>query len=149
MRLPTLLLVSASLFAGSALGCGGAKKSANEGNGDSVVEPAIDAQAEESPEEKFARQKDDAVDKMCQRLIDCSIADAQSKMSPEELAELDVENTSRQAIADCSQHYDAVEMSPRQVINLRECLGQPTECPEFGTCLEKGMAPAEEATPQE
>ena len=148
MRLPIVLLVSASFLAAPALGCGGSKTSANDSKGDIAAVPAIDAQASESPNEKFARQKDDAVDKMCQRLIDCSVEDAKSQMTPEKLAELDLEATSRQAIADCNQHYGSTEMSPRQVLSLRECLGQPTACPEFNDCLEEGMAPAE-AAPQE
>tara|TARA_R110002096_G_scaffold77896_1_gene183103 strand:- start:601 stop:1044 length:444 start_codon:yes stop_codon:yes gene_type:complete len=147
MGLPTSLVLSASLLAGFALGCGGSKKPAEQGSDDVVVAPVTDAQAEESPEEKFARQKADAVGKMCERLIDCSVEEAKSQLPPEELAKLDLENTSKKALAECNDAYSASPMSPRQVVSLRECLGQPTECPEFNSCLEKLSSPAETETP--
>jgi hypothetical protein len=142
------MLMISTLVASAALGCGGSKKSTESGGGtgEPVVTPATDAQAQETPEAKFARQKDDAVDKMCQRLIDCSVEDAKREMPPEELAKLDLENTSRQALSDCNDAYGASAMSPRQVMTLRECLGQPTECPDFNACLAKlsqTEAPAE------
>ena len=150
MRLPTILLVSASLLATSALGCGGSKKSTGGGSADPVVEPTTDAQASETPEQKFARQKSDAVDKMCQRLIDCSLSDAEENMPPEELAELNKnrEGITAKAVAGCNDEYGAAGMSPRQVIALRECLGQPTECPDFNACLSSAMAPAAAAAEQ-
>ena len=137
MRLLTTLLLSTSLLAGSALGCGGSKKSASEGGGDPIVVPATDAQATESPEEKFDRQKTDAVGKMCERLIDCSVEDAKKQLPPEELAKLDIENTSKKAMAECNEAYGTAPMSPRQVVTLRECLGEPSECPDFNACLGK------------
>ena len=149
MSLRTSALFVSAILAAGTLGCGGAKKSADEGTGtgDPVVAPASDAQAEESPEAKFARQKDDAVDKMCQRLIDCSVEDAKREMPPEELAKLDLDTTSRKAISDCNEAYGASPMSPRQVVILRGCLGEATECPEFNECLAKLSAPEGDAAP--
>ena len=143
MRLPTTLFLTASVLAGFALGCGGSKKPANEGSSDPVALPATDAQAAESPEEKFARQKTDAVGKLCERLIDCSVEDAKT-LPPEKLAELDLENTSKQALVECNEAYGLGPMSPRQVLVLRACLSEPTECPDFNTCLEK-LAPKSKA----
>lgn len=145
MRLQVSMLLTLSLVAGTAaLACGGSKKTSNESNGRPA--PAIDAQASESSEDKFARQRADAVDKMCQRLVDCSLADAEKNAPPEELAEI---NKNREAITaaaldNCNAEYGAVEMSPRQVVALRECLGEPTECSEFNACLEAGMKPADD-----
>jgi len=136
LRQPGFVLLTSVVFVLSIASCGGAKKPAEGGgSGDPVVAPASDAQATETPEAKFARQKDDAVDKMCQRLIDCSVEDAKREMSPEELENLDLDATSRKAISDCNEAYGASAMSPRQVKTLRGCLGQPTECPDFNACL--------------
>lgn len=132
-------LLSATLIAGVALGCGGAKKPAPEG-GEVAQVPQIDAMAAETPEEKFGRQRSDTVDKMCERLVDCSIADAKSSLPPEELAQLDLENTAKGAMSDCTNNY--ASLSPRQVVVVRECLGEPTECPEFGLCLAKLAGPS-------
>ncbi|MCP4445455.1 MAG: hypothetical protein GY811_08950 [Myxococcales bacterium] len=149
MRLPTLLILSGSIFVGSALGCGGSKKSPNEGGGGPVAATEGDAQSAEGSEERFARQKDDAVEKMCQRMVDCQLQDADANMAPEELAELNKarDGITAAAIADCNNQYGEAQMSPRQVVALRECLGQPTECTEFFTCLDKVWPPKAPETP--
>ncbi len=140
-RLLTLVFLSMSLLATTAFGCGGKNKPA-ESTADPVATTESDAQPTESPEAKFARQKSDTVDKMCQRLVDCSLEDAEKQAPPEELAELNAnrEGITRAAIADCNKQF-AGPMSPRQVITVRECLGQPTECSDFSACLDKLSAP--------
>ncbi len=139
MRIANVALFSAVLLAG----CGGAK-TGPEG-GATVQEPPIDAMAQETPEEKFGRQRADTVEKMCERLVDCSIADAKANMPAEELANLDMEATAKAAHGDCLSSYE--RLSPRQVVVVRECLGEPTECPEFGGCLAKLAGPSEAQTP--
>ncbi len=147
MRLPTTLLLSTSVLAGFAVGCGGSKKPASENTDPVIVPPATDAQASETPEEKFTRQKADAVGKMCERIVDCSVEDAKNSLSPEELTKLDLENTSKQALTECNEAYGAGPMSPRQVVDLRECLSQPTQCPDFMACLSKLSPGSKTATP--
>ncbi len=141
-RLLRLAFLSVSVLAATSMGCGG-KNKAPESTADPVATPESDAQPTETPEAKFARQKSDTVDKMCQRLTDCSIEDAQKNAPPEELVQINenLEGITRAAIADCNQQF-AGPMSPRQVITVRECLGQPTECTEFSACLDKLSAPA-------
>jgi hypothetical protein len=98
----------------------------------------------ETPEEKFARQQTDTIDKMCQRLIDCSIDDAKKKMTPEDYEKLDVPKIKPAAIADCRQNADKSPLSPRQVIGIRECLGAATECSVFGDCIDAATKPESE-----
>jgi hypothetical protein len=106
--------------------------------------PTSDAMATESPEEKFARQTADTVDKMCQRLIDCSIEDAKKNMSPEELEKLDVPKIKPVAIGKCREEYGTSPLSPRQVIGIRTCLGQATDCSTFNDCIgSAGKGPEE------
>ena len=128
------------LFASSALGCGGSGKPAQKAPSSSVPAEATDvpdAQASETPEAKFARQSADTVGKMCERLIDCSIVDAQQSMEGEELEKLnrDLPGITAKARSECEDTYNGAGLSPRQVIALRECLGQPSECPEYNECL--------------
>jgi hypothetical protein len=100
--------------------------------------------AEETPEQKFARQQADAVNKMCQRVTDCAIEDAKKEMSPEDLADLESKMHAivPKAVADCEQTY-AAPMSPRQVIDMRACLGEATECSVFGECVATAIQPKE------
>ncbi len=126
-----------SLAAVLLLACGnsnGPKQIEDPSKGNAT--PASDAQPAESAEEKFARQQSDAIGKMCQRLIDCSIVDAKKQMTPEDYEKLDVEKIKPAAIADCTQKGDKSPLSPRQVIGIRECLGEATECSVFGECID-------------
>lgn len=131
MRSLSILVCFTSLL----LACGSSTQKTTE---DPAAEPGVqesDAQAEETAEQKFARQQSDTVHKMCQRLIDCSIEDARASLSPEEFAKLDPEKIAPKAIADCTQEADKAPLSPRQVIGIRECLGAATSCPVFNECL--------------
>ena len=129
--LSILTCVAALLFA-----CGNSNsKKPVEDPANGTTTAASDAQPQETPEEKFARQQTDTVNKMCQRLVDCSIEDAKAQMSPEEFEKLDVPKIMPAAIADCTQNADKSPLSPRQVIGIRECLGQPIECSVFSDCI--------------
>jgi hypothetical protein len=101
-----------------------------------------DAMPQETPEQKFARQQADAVNKMCQRVTDCAIEDAKQEMSPEDLADLEskMDQILPKAIADCEGQYVSA-MSPRQLGDLRSCLGEATECSVFGECIATALSP--------
>ena len=101
-------------------------------------EKATPVEPSETPEEKFARQTDDAIDKMCQRLTDCSVEDARANMSGKELEELerDLPAIIPKAIDECKADYGKTPLSPRQVVGVRACLSEATECPVFAQCLE-------------
>lgn len=133
MRSLSILACLASLL----LACG------NSSSPKQVDDPAIgpsanesDAQATETPEEKFARQQTDTIDKMCQRLIDYSIEDAKKQMTPEALKELDVAKIRPTAIAKCTEEYEKTQFSARQLNGIRECLGVATESAVFNECLD-------------
>ena len=139
MRSLSVFFCLASLL----LACG--SSSAPKAAEDPAVGPGGElsaAQVEETPEQKLARQQIDAVDKMCQRFTDCALEDARREMSPEGLADLEANLavTVTKAVADCAQEY-AAPMSPRQVISIRECLGEATECSIFGECVAKALQP--------
>lgn len=137
-NLACLVALSLSLLACS--GSSGNKGSA-EPKGDPVAtDDSGTAAPQETPEEKFARQQGDTCNKMCQRLTDCSVEDAKATMTPEELEKLDLDATVPKAIEDCSQQCSGSPLSPRQVIAIRECLGQPTECSAFNECLGNAQA---------
>lgn len=131
MRSLTILTCFATLL----LACG--NSSTSKPVEDTTVVPVAgsDAMPQETPEQKFARQQTDTIGKMCQRLIDCSIEDARKQMSAEEYAKLDVEKIKPKAIADCTQDADKSPLSPKQVIGIRECLSQATECSVFTDCI--------------
>jgi hypothetical protein len=46
-----------------------------------------------------------------------------------------VEKIKPQAIADCTQDADKSPLSPKQVIGIRACLGEATECSVFTDCI--------------
>lgn len=133
MRSMSIVCTLAAVFL---LGCGNSNapkvvEDPSKGNGT----PASDAQPVETPEEKFARQQTDTIGKMCERLVDCSIADAKKKLSPEEFEKLDVPKITPAAIAECTEDADKSPLSPKQVISIRECLSVATECSVFTECL--------------
>lgn len=115
-------------------GCGssGSQKQAKEPITEAEATPVV---AEETPEEKFARQQEDTCNKMCQRLIDCSVEDAKAQLSAEEIKELNLEATVPLSIADCTSECSRGSLSPRQVSSIRTCLGEATECSVFNECL--------------
>lgn len=136
------ILSTSACLALSLLACGGSSTSGQTEDTTATpdVEPA--PEPEESPEAKLARQQTDAVDKMCQRITDCAIEDAKTEMTPEDLAELESQLHAivPKAVADCAQQY-AAPMSPRQVLSIRECLGEATECSVFGDCVSAAIRP--------
>jgi hypothetical protein len=125
-----------SLAALLLLGCGNSNSPKQvEDPSKGTGTPASDAQAAETPEEKFARQQTDTLGKMCERLVDCSFEDAKEKLPPEEYKKLDDPNIQKKAVSDCTDNADKSPLSPKQVINIRECLGEATECSVFTNCL--------------
>ncbi len=135
--------LSPSLFAFVfvlACACGSSTPKKDSTGGGTSVDQS-DAMPAETPEQKFARQRVDTTDKMCVRLVDCSLEDAKKTMSPEEIAQLEKENVSEMALKDCSKQYGGMALSPRQVIGIRECLSAPSECAAFSDCLVAATSP--------
>lgn len=120
-----------SIFLMFSIACGGAKPAVESTAGDDTSGESTTSI--EDPEAKFARQRKDTCNKMCQRLTDCSLEDAEKNVSPDELAGL--KEVIPTAIADCTEQCDAGQLSPKQVIGIRACLAKPTSCDEFSKCL--------------
>ncbi len=137
------------LSVGLLIGCGGGSSNAPvQDPSPSVSDDATPVEAEkpaeaktESAEQKLARQQMDAVEKTCERLIECSLAEA----SPEEIKKdkLDDPRLLAKAQVDCTDTYSAA-MSPRQVKGVRACLGEASECNAFADCFFAALNPAKE-----
>lgn len=136
------LLAAVVLLSTSA--CGSSKPKTDDTSSDNGVAAETDAQVAETPEQKFDRQRVDTTGKMCERLIDCSLTDAKKTMTPEELEQIERENVAEMALEDCSRQYGGMALSPRQVIGIRGCLAEATECPAFNECLVTATSGAEE-----
>jgi hypothetical protein len=94
------------------------------------------------PTTELARRQYAACDRVIPRLTACAVADAKAKMSAEEYAKLDVENTApihtRENVKKCKNGY----MSSRQVRVYEVCDREETACEPLVACLDN-------ATPHE
>ncbi len=132
MRSLTLLASIACLL----LACGPSNTAKPVEDPELGTAAATDAGPDETPEEKFARQQTDTVNKMCQRLVDCSIEDAKNSKTPGEVEAMEIEKITPIAINECTQKMDQGNLSPRQVVGLRECLGAASACNVFLDCID-------------
>jgi hypothetical protein len=105
----------------------------NKGGGDTVPDDP-----EPTPTE-LERRQGAACEALGPRLTDCAIADARATMTPEQLAELDVEKTApvhtREMIKQCKDQT----MSSRQVRVYEVCMREETECDALTACLENAQ----------
>jgi hypothetical protein len=81
---------------------------------------------------------------MCERVVDCSLAEAKEQMTPEDYADLEskMDQIRPKAIGECEPGYATA--SPRQVVGIRACLGEATECPVYLDCISNALKPAAE-----
>ena len=88
------------------------------------------------PKTELQRRQYAACDRVIPRLTDCAVADARKKMSPEELAKLDLEHTApvhtREYTKKCKNGY----MSSRQVRVYEVCDREATDCDALVACLD-------------
>jgi hypothetical protein len=123
---------------------GSGKDGTTIGNGSGSAEPL-------SPEEQKRRdalarlrtRQDATCESLGPRITECSIADARATMTPEELAELDLENTAPKHTADFIDQCKGADYSPRQVRVMEVCQAEETECAPMLSCLDNmsGEAP--------
>jgi hypothetical protein len=124
----------AFVFALLLLGCGCGNK--NKGGGDDTLPDPAPAPPSQSELEK---RQGAACEQLGPRLTDCAIADARATMTPEQLAELDVEKTApvhtREMIKQCKEQ----SMSSRQVRVYEVCMREETACDALTACLENAQ----------
>lgn len=99
--------------------------------------PPPDKPYAETPEDRLQRAQLSACAAVCERLTDCAVADARENMSPEELANLNLEQTSPEHTRRCKEGCAQKSLSPRQIKVMRECVNGPAECPAYLDCLDR------------
>jgi hypothetical protein len=125
---------AALLAIGIALtGCGGDKKEVDEPTASDQDAPPT---AEQQKLAKLRAQQEGTCGPMCERITECSVADARANMTAEELAQLDLDKTAPAHTEKCTEECNARSLSPRQIQVVRECLSQPLECPAYLDCLD-------------
>jgi hypothetical protein len=124
MRRPGAI-VCAALFA--LLSCGGGTSESSTAS--TAPEP--------SPEQKLLAAQESAIEAMCERLVDCAVAEARETMSPDEVAKLDVDKRARLLRDDCEAEGAQSRLSPRQIRVVQRCVNQESSCAEFETCLQE------------
>ncbi|MEM9492719.1 MAG: hypothetical protein AAGC55_26460 [Myxococcota bacterium] len=126
---PVLAAAVALAVMGATLGCGG---------GSAAPPPATSAETDEKQRALAAldARQEAACEKVGVVLIDCAIADARTNMSPDELAELDLENTAPVARAKFVEECTTNAMSVRQVKVFEGCLVD-TSCTTIHDCLDQ------------
>lgn len=100
------------------------------------------------PQTELQQRQGAACEQLGPRLTDCALADARATMTPEQLAELDVEKTAplhtREMIKQCKEQT----MSSRQVRVYEVCMREETECTALTACLENAKPEAATSDPR-
>lgn len=126
-------LVCALLVAAA---CGGSNTEAGEP--ETVKNSGEKSPALSEEDQKLARfetQKQGTCEPMCERLTECAIEDLRANKSPQEVAKMELDKIAPLHTDDCNQKCKASDVSPRQLQVVRDCLGQPLQCPQFRECL--------------
>ncbi len=114
----------------------GACGSKTSGGGDTLPEDLRAGPADAgSPASELEARQGAACEALGPRLTACAIADARATMSPQELAELDIENTSRIHTREFVKSCNAQSMSSRQVRVYEVCMAEESECGALTACL--------------
>jgi hypothetical protein len=128
------------LFALAAASCGSSASGSGETREPAAApvaaaDPAAERQA--GAEQKLRAAQESAVGAMCERLVDCSVADARASMSKEEVDKLDLATTVPKARAQCESEASKSALSPRQVKVIQHCVSEPSDCQVLATCLDE------------
>ena len=126
----------ASVVVAAAMACGGG------GEASEPAAPTSPAAAEPEPappdaeaERKLRAAQDSAVEALCERLVDCAIEEARASMTPEQVAELDVEDTGARLRDKCEGEGATSTLSPRQIRVVQRCVNQDGTCADLQTCV--------------
>jgi len=90
----------------------------------------------QTAEDKLSRAQASTCAAVCDRLIQCSASDAKANLSPQQVAELNLEQTMPAAVEDCKRSCVSKPLSPKQLITARECVNGVFECPDYLGCLD-------------
>jgi hypothetical protein len=101
----------------------------NGGGGETAAPPATELEKRQAA----------ACEQLGPRLTDCAIADARATMTPEQLAELDVEKTAPLHTRETVKACKAQDMSSRQVRVYEVCMREETACDALTACLENAQ----------
>jgi hypothetical protein len=115
--------------------CTGSAREPDEPKPEGPTEPS-EARAE-TPEDRLYKAQLSACAAVCERLTDCAVAGARENMSAEELADLELEQTSPEHTRRCDESCAGKTLSPRQITVMRECVNGPDECPAYLDCLDR------------
>lgn len=100
------------------------------------------------PQTELQQRQGAACEQLGPRLTDCAIADARATMTPEQLAELDVERTAPLHTREMTKQCKEQTMSSRQVRVYEVCLREETECEALTACLENAKPEAATSDPR-
>jgi hypothetical protein len=119
--------------------CGGPRRAA--GDDDTLPDPG-GARPGGDPDDGSApaaneleRRQHAACERIIPRLTECAVADARRQLSPEKLAELDLERTAPIHTREHLRKCKAAPMSSRQVRVYEVCDREETECEPLAECL--------------
>ena len=101
-----------------------------------------------SPEEQKRRdalarlqtRQDATCESLGPRITQCSMDDARATMTPEQLAELDLEKTAPKHTAEFIDQCKSADYSPRQVRVMEVCQAEESECAPLLSCLDNMKA---------
>jgi len=127
-----ITLVLAALVA-----CGGRQESAETPTHETADQPAAPATAEQRNQAKLDEAQRVGCEGYCERVTSCAVEDAKANMSPEELAELNLEETAPAMTRECMDKCTGSQLSVRQVEVMHQCLSNASStCEEFATCMD-------------
>lgn len=132
-------LVASILLVGAAA-CGGGGGDASD---PATTTSAPTARPEPPPsgdadaERRLRAAQDSAVEALCERLVDCAIEEARASMTPEQVAELDVEDTGARLRDKCEGEGATSTLSPRQIRVVQRCVNQQSTCDELHVCVDE------------
>jgi hypothetical protein len=144
---PRATLRSLLLLVAVGVGCSGGSAESGGQGGAGARPPAVragqrEAERRAESERNLRAAQESAVEAMCERLADCAVESARENMTPEEVAQLDVENTAPRLREECESEYGRTQLSPRQVRVVQRCVTETRACDELQTCLEDARRPS-------
>jgi len=117
--------------------CGGSQESAETPSASAQPASAQPATAEQRDQAKLEQAQQVGCEGYCERVTVCAVDDAKANMSPEELAELNLEETAPAMTRECMDKCTASQLSVRQVEVMHGCLSNAaSSCEEFATCMD-------------
>jgi hypothetical protein len=131
-------LLASVLVLGAAAACGGGGGAASEPAATAstpAAQPEPSPATEAEAERKLRAAQESAVEALCERLVDCAIEEARASMTPEQVAELDVEDTGARLRDKCEGEGATSTLSPRQIRVVQRCVNLDATCDDLQACV--------------